>query len=90
MNIKMNPSSHNNNNKPQLNNMQPVNTKKRRDHKGTEITKHNKNFKVSFRDKVSKHRLVEIIDIESFKEYNLTEETPSTTTTNTVGCCAIV
>jgi hypothetical protein len=55
-----------------------------------EITKHNKNFKVSFRDKVSKHRLVEIIDIESFKEYNLTEETPSTTTTNTVGCCAIV
>ena len=85
----MNPSPHSNN-KPLLNNIQPPNARKRRDHKGTEITKHNKNFKVSFRDNVSKHRLVERIDIESFKEYNLTEEMPSTNSTNTVGCCEII
>lgn len=92
----MNSSSHNNNINKQLHNniitttTQPPKNKKRHDHKGIEITKHNKNFKVSFRDKISKHRLVEIIDIESFKEYNITEEIPPTNSNNTVSCCEIL
>lgn len=63
--------------------------KKRFDYKGIEIHKQNKNYHISFKDKVSKRRLAEIVEVESFKEYNLTEDFPSSKHNDTVSCCCI-
>ena len=73
------------------NNNNSSSIKKRFDYKGIEIQKQNKNYHISFKDKITKRRLAEIIEVESFKEYNLTEEFPSSKQQNdTVSCCCIV
>ena len=41
--------------------------KKRFDYKGIEIHKQNKNYHISFKDKITKRRLAEIVEVESFK-----------------------
>ena len=43
----------------------------RRDAKGYPIKKGNKQYKVTFKDMVSKQNLVDFINIEEFKKYNL-------------------
>ena len=63
--------------------------KKRVDRRGNEITRHNKKFKVTFLDKISKKRLVEVVDIESYKQFNLTEEIPSNNNQKN-SCCIII
>ena len=64
--------------------------KKRFDYKGNEIHKQNKNYHISFKDKITKRRLAEIVEVESFKEYNSTEDFPSSKPNDTVSCCCIV
>jgi hypothetical protein len=93
-------SSLNDNNKPNVinSNTNMINNKdnnsssikKRFDYKGIEIQKQNKNYHISFKDKITKRRLAEIVEVESFKEYNLTEEFPSSKQNDTVSCCCIV
>ena len=48
------------------------NNTKRVDSKGNEIRKKG-NQKIAFLDKISKKRLVDTVEIESFKEYNIVE-----------------
>lgn len=61
--------------------------KGRIDRKGNEILKNRKNHKVTFIDKVTKKRLVEIVDIESFKQYNITEEISDDKGKSRNSCC---
>lgn len=63
--------------------------KKRVDRRGNEISRHNKKFNVTFLDKISKKRLVEVIDIESYKQFNLSEEMP-TNNNHKNSCCMII
>lgn len=64
--------------------------KKRKYRKGNEINRHQKNqFHVTFLDKISKKRLADIVDIESYKEYNITEDLPSNSSKKNA-CCIII
>lgn len=60
---------------------------KRLDRYACPITKNGKQ-KVTFIDKITKTSLVEVIQIESFKDYNKMEEIRSSSNKNT--CCGII
>ncbi len=59
---------------------------KRTDRKGNEICKHGKQ-RITFCDKINKNKLVDIINIESFKQYNKIEEVAYI---DNHGCCIIM
>ena len=65
---------------------QSFNTSKRVDRNGNEICKNGKQ-KVTFIDNISNNKLVDIINIESFKQYNQVEEVSCLVDRN--GCCNI-
>ena len=65
---------------------QSFNTSKRIDRNGNEICK-NGNQKVTFIDNISNNKLVDIINVESFKLYNQVEEVSCFADHN--GCCNI-
>ena len=60
---------------------------KRMDQLGNPIIKKGKQ-KVTFIDKISNQKFEDVIKIESFKDYNKTEETTSKNSNNT--CCFLV
>lgn len=75
---------------PNFDTEDPNSPKKRKERKGNEINRHTKNqFHVTFIDKISKKRLADIVDIESYKEYNITEEIPSNSGKKN-SCCIII
>lgn len=55
---------------------------------GNEIKKKGKH-KVSFIDKVSKHRFVHVVEIESFKEFNKEEEELYVNKNHSNSCCGV-
>ena len=63
-----------------------TNNSKRTDRKGNEICKHGKQ-RITFCDKITNNKLVDIINIESFKQYNKIEEVNYT---DDHSCCIIV
>lgn len=62
------------------------NKSKRVDSKGNEIKKKG-NQKIAFLDKISKKRLVDTVEIESYKEYNTVEENVNSSTHHS--CCSV-
>ena len=62
--------------------------KKRVDRRGNEINRNNKRFHVTFIDKITKKRLVNVVDIESYKAYNLEENIPPNHN-NQNSCCSL-
>ena len=63
--------------------------KKRVDRRGNEINRNNKRFHVTFIDKITKKRLVHVIDVESYKAYNLEENIPPNHN-NQNSCCSLL
>ena len=60
----------------------------RKDFNGNEIIRKGKH-RISYIDKVSKHRFANIIEIESFKEYNKEEDDIDNSHNNGNSCCII-
>ena len=63
------------------------NNNKRKDRNGNEICKHGKQ-KVTFADNIKYKRLVDIVNIQSFKQYNKIEEVSSIANYNR--CCILI
>ena len=77
-----------------INNIEKIiknHTKERKDSFGNKISKENKkNVHISFKDKVKKKKLIELIPIESFKSFNIIEENKNKTTQPyCTRCCSI-
>ena len=70
--------------------MEDLNSPKRRcDVKGNEIDKNIKKHGVTFIDKITKKRFVDVVDIESFKEFNIPEDIEEEKKQKN-SCCVIV
>ena len=84
----------NNNTKLNLNNIEKIiksRSKERKDTYGNIINKDNKkNFHIRFLDNLPSNKLIEIIPIESFKEFNIVEDIPNREIIlNCSNCCKI-
>lgn len=84
----------NNNLKLNLNNLEKIIkslSKERKDSFGNLINKNKKkNFHIRFLDNIPSNKLIEIIPIESFKEFNVVEEMPNREfIQNCSNCCKI-
>ena len=77
-----------------INNIEKIiknHTKERKDSFGNKISKENKkNVHISFKDKVKKKKLIELIPIESFKSFNIMEKDENKKTqSHFTRCCSI-
>ena len=72
------------------NGIENIEKKIRKDAKGNPIVKGNKNYKVTFKDLISKEKLVQYVEIEDHKKYNFANSHMSEPENDNVSCTCVI